>query len=352
MKSKIVLFEDNEPKRDSLKCLVEGGLKSVEVVFLSTSGTLEEGVTYEHVIEKEFLKISDTPLLVICDKDLSGMRPRFIGLSCEAVSSVSEKLGWPICLYARGEHAQTGEKEYLESLAPWAKKTIVLPDGQPEKIAQYCIGMYKGFNEIAKFFEKNISDGSSPSLLMASLLGKPEVAGKIGLYASGEQSILSEVMPYLQTTGSSDILRQRAPRIFGNWLYSSLLRFPGLLVNETAAYSYLNISKSGFSKSEVRNLFSSAQYKGPFSSLESWWWRHDLDNLLGDAGCDDGIAFAKKKGITVRGCSDGGFYCMVTGTPVSAAQSKGGLGWFPAGADLARIKLEKYHELEPWVGLY
>ena len=69
------------------------------------------------------------------------------------------------------------------------------------------------------------------------------------------------------------------------------------------------------------------------------------------------IQLAKKKGLRPKKCLDykgyrAGYYCMVTREPVSEKNSRGGISWFPSGADLARIRKDKFDELAPWVGLY
>jgi hypothetical protein len=41
---------------------------------------------------------------------------------------------------------------------------------------------------------------------------------------------------------------------------------------------------------------------------------------------------------------------MLSKKPVSLENSKGGLTWFPRGADLARISNKKFEEDVPWLG--
>jgi hypothetical protein len=40
---------------------------------------------------------------------------------------------------------------------------------------------------------------------------------------------------------------------------------------------------------------------------------------------------------------------MLSEKPVSLKNSRGGLPWFPRGADLARVSKSKMEELEPWL---
>jgi hypothetical protein len=44
-----------------------------------------------------------------------------------------------------------------------------------------------------------------------------------------------------------------------------------------------------------------------------------------------------------------GYYCMLRELPVSFENSKGGLPWFPRGADLARVSRSAYEQLGPWL---
>src|SRR5207249_1513314 len=111
-----------------------------------------------------------------------------------------------------------------------------------------------------------------------------------------------------------------------------ILRFPGLLVSEVAAASYLNIAPGAFKHAAVQQLFSKALYKGPFCEEESpRWWRVELDALLTSAACSDGREFAAKKSggkppapcqCSVDHSLRAGYYCMLTEKPVSLEKSK------------------------------
>ena len=155
-----------------------------------------------------------------------------------------------------------------------------------------------------------------------------------------------------------DALYKRMPRVLGKWLFLSVLRFPGVLVNEVATASYLNIDPGDFKKKEVQALFRKGEYKGPFAELGPWWWRRTLDGLLDKSDCEDGRELADKSNIKVRACLDpkskkqAGYYCMLTRKPVSEENSRGGISWFPSGADLARIRKDKFEEITALVGMY
>ena len=359
---RVIVFEDQRAKRIELVKRLKNKLKGVAAVeSIDGSGKQESDRTYEAQLEELLQKKAPTGGLIVCDKDLSNMGARFIGLSGTTVATVADTLGLPLCLYARGEGQPQGE-ELLRRLAPWEKKRIIMEYRSEEALADECACIFRAFAEIEKAY-RNLKkeDRITPAAALSRILGKPEVEDRIALYGSGEQGLLEEVMPFLKDENSADTerkLTRRMPRILGNWLYSSILRFPGILVREVPAASYLNIAPKDFAKSNVQHLFKKAKYKGPFSGLDKWWWRHQLEDILIQNDCDDGFALAKKKKLRVHQCKDsqtgerGVYYCMVTGEPVSADNSKSGISWFPSGADLARIRLDKYKELAPWVGLY
>lgn len=359
---KIIVFEDQEAKRIDLVDRLKEKLNGIAAVeSIDGAGEQESKKTYEAQLEDLLKKMAPEGCLIVCDKDLSDMKERFIGLSGTTVATVADTLGFPLCLYARGEGQPKGE-ELLKRLAPWEKKRIILDYRSEEALADECVHIFKAFAEIETSYE-NLSDEDriTPAAALSRILRRPEIEDRIALYGSGEQGLLEEIMPFLGDGSPADTkkeLTRRMPRILGNWLYSSILRFPGILVKKVPAASYLNIAPKDFATSNIQKLFEKAKYKGPFSDLDNWWWRHELEDILIQNDCDDGFALAEKKGLTVLQCNDSqtgkraGYYCMVTEEPVSADNSKSGISWFPSGADLARIRLDKYRELAPWVGLY
>ena len=359
----IFLFEDDKEVRKNIHKSLRNRLKDVDIILVEGDGKTEKSKTYENQLEDMFNKYAPDGGFILSDKDLSDLGLQFIGLSGTTVANVADKLGFPLCLYARGEMQQGGE-EFLKSQAPWEKKRIIIEFVSEKDGAEKCANIYRAFAEIEQKYSKLKKENkSTPASALSQILGKPEIEDQIALYGTGEQGLLQEIMPYLNGDNSSKTekeLTKRMPRILGNWLYTSILRFPGILVNEIAASSYLNIDVDDFKKAEVSRLFRKAKYKGPFSTLSEWWWRHELDKILFNSDCDDGLQYTqlKKIGFKVKPCLEpgtkerAGYYCMVTKQPVSEKNSKSGISWFPGGADLARIQKDKFNELSPWIGLY
>ena len=359
--NKVIVFEDQEPRRISLIKLLRQRLKSkVTIDGIDGSGAQESARTYETQLQELLRQTAPESALIICDKDLSNMGTRFVGLSGTVVAAVADTLGFPLCLYARGEGEPRGE-ELLKSLAPWEKKRILLEFSTEDNLARECACIFKAFSEIERAYSHlEEEDKATPAIALSRILGQPCIEDRIALYGLGEQGFLEEIMPFRRdnVADTNKELIRRMPRMLGNWLYTSILRFPGILVSEIPAASYLNIDPTDFAKQDVQALFAKAKYKGPFSDLRNYWWRYKLDEILERNGSDDGLAFAKIKGIYLRPCNDpqtnerAGYYCMVTEKPVSDKNSKSGISWFPDGSDLARIRSDKFNELAPWVGLY
>ena len=177
----------------------------------------------------------------------------------------------------------------------------------------------------------------------------------IAAYSSGDQSMVEEVLP---ASKNDDDARRRQIRLIGYWLWDSILRFPGLILGEVAAASYLNIAVDSFKHPELQKPFAKALYNGPFADkLRPRWWRSTLDELLEAAVCFDGREFIKKKigkrtepcHCSVKPSLRAGYYCMLTDRPVSLENSKA-VTWFPSGADLARASTPAYQKRGPWLG--
>jgi hypothetical protein len=83
-----------------------------------------------------------------------------------------------------------------------------------------------------------------------------------------------------------------------------------------------------------------------------------LDDLVSRGDSDDGLEFARKRlGDTIHPSQcwvdpskPAGYYCIISEKAVSLEHSKGGLSWFPRGADLTRISTPLFEEYGPWIG--
>ncbi len=364
---KVLLFEDGPASKKPIKDSIEKISKNkVECLVFEASGTSNDNYEDRLLVELKSQKYSGVELIV-CDRDLTGIAT-FTGLSEVIVSSVAAKLGIPVCLYARGTY-----DDFFSRKRDWGDGRIVLKDNPKTKEgALEVFVLVLGFIEIKKSFVSLTSDSNlkkikNPSDLLAKILGHPEFADQITLYGSGDQKMLSELFPAsvainVRGIGKAFIveLKRRMPCLLGYWLYNSILRFPGLILNEVALCSYLDIDPKAFKqKSKIRNLFKKALYDGPFAGPgESLWWRGIADELLAKSGAENGPEYIQKKtGINVENCfcsvdprKKAGYFCIITRRPVSIENSYGNINWFPRGANLSRVSKKIYEEIAPWFG--
>jgi hypothetical protein len=262
-------------------------------------------------------------------------------------------LAIPICSYAR----QQSPSDY-KWRSRWQEGHIVLNFETDEELVRKAVLAAKGFAMLSARLPRALRNkrNDSPAKLLGAVLGKPEYADKIALYTVGDQNRLSGIP---SKPNDATLHTQKMSCFLGYWLWDSLLRYPGVLANETATASHLNIATKDFRKPAVRAIFKKAVYRGPFAdSRHPQWWRGMLDDIVSKAGCDNGLALVRKK-VTGRisscQCSvdpskPAGYFCIISEKPVSLENSKGGLSWFPRGADLTRISNKKFEEFGPWLG--
>lgn len=348
---KIVLFEDTpEQAKGVLEALAKQIGTGGTVLHFSDPGGADG--TFEHRLST-VLNAGDYigTTLIVADRDLS-KTTGLTGLSESSVRRAADALGIPECSYQRYDQAAgTPAVEQREACI-----SVSLAEGF-DKSATQIISIENGFAEIRQKLtaEVKITAKKSPGRILAGILGKPEYAEKIALYASGDQNRLVDVMRIRKATGENQLAQITC--VLGYWLWDSVLRFPGVVLNAVAAASYLNIKDDAFG-GDVRQLFESARYTGPFAvAAGELWWRGMLDDLIAVEKLDDGRAYAAAKlnrDVPPSECCEdstqpAGYYCMLSNRPVSLANSHAGLPWFPRGADLARVSKSQYDELGPWL---
>jgi hypothetical protein len=262
------------------------------------------------------------------------------------------------CGYARGE--RDDDDEYIKRGEQRESCIRVSRKQGDAEFAKKVVAVGNGFAEITKKLSDITQsvERKSPGRILANVLGKPEYAEKISLFASGDQNRLGALAAVRENKDRVDRNRRLAC-VLGYWLWDSVLRFPGVVLNEVAASSYLNISLDDFRQNgQIRQLFDGAIYAGPFAAAKpTLWWRGILDDMVAEAEVADGRAYATMKlGTEVARsecCEDAsksaGYYCFLSERPVSLENSKAGLPWFPRGADLARVCKTRYAEDEPWL---
>jgi hypothetical protein len=360
MSLKIVLFDDMQENRDEVVSALRlelAGNGSVKP-FTPGAGGKKNG-TFEERLELDLTVEPNAPVdLIVADRDLSSYAPDYTGLSESTVRRVADMVGVPECGYARGERAD--DSEYIKRGEQ--RESCIRLSRKPNDavFAKQVVAVGNGFVEITKKLSEitKPAERKSPGRMLANVLGKPEYAEKVSLYASGDQGRLGALAAVRDSKNANERNRRLAC-VLGYWLWDSVLRFPGVVLNEVAASSYLNIRLDNFKQDEsLRQLFAGAVYAGPFAEAKPiLWWRGMLDDLVAEAGATDGKTYAEKKlekTIARSECCEdaskqAGYYCFLSEKPVSLENSKPGLPWFPRGADLARVCKSSYEEDEPWL---
>lgn len=356
----VVLFEDDPKTGPKLQRAIKEKLPSGSKVSLFAPGAKKSSDPYEDRLAAEVKALRyDNATLWVTDRDLSRTRD-YSGLSEAIVSKVAAQMGVPICKYARG----TNDDDVFKRQRYWGDAQIILESADVTSLASQVSILARGFRHIATRLKRAIKEtaghekAGTPAVVMARLLDRPDVADKIALYGSGDQKMISEILPFAADTRRRKELQKRLPSLLGYWLYDSILRFPGVLMNSIATASYLNISVPTFEQQKVQKLFKSALYGGPFNDSDNpLWWRNEVDKLLLLSKAADGNAYATIKLKTkIPQCLDGGrragLYCMVKKVPVSESNSVGNISWFPPGADLARVRKDVFEQIGPWLGLF
>jgi hypothetical protein len=359
---RIVIFEDTPENLDEFKKelgellakdLVE--INDFDELYSDKKGRLFKETDKIHEKLRKIFEDPGTPIeMVIVDLDLSQYKD--YDISEPVISDVCDSLGIPICMYSG--HVDENE---LERIRNWSDRHIVLDsDKTILEIANQCGNIFKGFEAIKEEFKKVESE---------STLGPIDLISRILKAPGGAESLIVHY-----TTGYFSLMTQRLrdegqrnrffPVLLGYWIYNSVLRFPGVLLNQTAAASYLDIDVKFFNNQEIKEAFEEARYKGPFYEITPLWWKDGLDELISEVvveGEDEtppSHLFLKQNGIDkihrVR-CEEGdhegaGFYCIITKKPVCANHSTGNIAWLPQGAIYSRICGSKWDELGPWFG--
>jgi hypothetical protein len=370
---KIILIDDKPAMQESLRAaltpLLNGKYKietwlTDDVVAkyeAHSDKTHEESNADEDVWYRFFTSERDVAI-VVADHDLSGYGA--VRISESAVADACRQSATPVCTYHRAPSSKTAGQS-LRGIYGQTKSftvTLEMASGKEPIAAQNIISLAEGFASIRDKFADVNEDvrKQGPAAILAHILGRPGLTNTFALYASGP-SLASDTIYHIAQSKSlhkstTDDLDNRLPFILGCWLSNYILAFPGIILNTKAAASYLNIDTTEFINHSEK--FKVAQYTGPFSGAESYWWRTDLEQILIDSDTEDGKEYLQKLGIQVKPSvcistneSPAGYYCIVRKEPISLAASVGNLGWIPQGAHLSRIDQNIYDTVAHMMGI-
>jgi len=380
--TEILLIEDHEVMRERIIGQINAVVGADSTARLSVVDENnvdalvgEKGVSNEMALAEGIRKNYPNVALIVVDHDLSNLKNPAISES--SITAAAHTLAIPVCRYHR---RPTGSSLRIDAL--WELNARVYSidldvptetDEKSNRFGREVLNILKGFKQIERGYQEldePIRKKGAPCVL-SHLLGKPKLEDFFAAYSEGI-SFLNDVLIVRKLMEKSsheeagqtsepepDDLNRRIPYMLGYWLYNFILRFPGLILNENAAASYLDIDTEDFQKEEVLRCFDEARYKGPFSDFQGYWWRPMLDDLLIEHGGRDEIlqaegldpqSIARAKSHVSRK-PPAGYYDIFSDLPISKEDSIGSLSWIPSGADLARVDRNLYEEIAPILGI-
>ncbi len=372
---KILLIEDHKEMREKIVSQIRDVAKgsslsvAIEQIDEDNVDTLVagKGISNEMALANGIRNNYPDVALIVLDHDLSNLKNSSISES--SITAAAHTLAIPVCRYHRKPSSSSLSIDALWELNARVY-TIDLDPPSDEEDKKHDFGtevidLLEGFRKISegyKQLDKSIKNRGAPAVL-SHILKKPGMEDYFAGYSEGIPFLNDMLIVRKNMEGSQqgDVanLDRRIPYMLGYWLHNFILRFPGVILNEIATASYLNIDPAHFRKEKIRQCFERARYEGPFSKSREYWWRPMLDDLLIENGDRDEIL--KSNGLDpksvppakshISDSSPAGYYDIFSDKPISKEDSIGSLSWIPSGADLARVAKDRYEEIAPILGI-
>lgn len=367
---KILLIDDREDKRKEvfdainsldpsviIECIDKTNIKE----YLPNDASSSKATRAPEDLLAEKLAEMNIDLIVV-DHDLTMLDSQ---LSEPVVSIASHAASIPLCRYARVKRTSNMSK-LSDAVEAGTTFSIKIDIENLSNAAQEIIDIVYGFNHLKEQIHalENYKIDKGPAYILSTILGDLSQEDYFLQY-SISANILGDILELYSAEQNEDfdktkietIKKDRLAYIIGYWFYNSILKFPGVILNKKATYSYLNINENDFE--EYRHYFENAQYKGPFSIYKDYWWKNKLNFILDEADAWTGKSLVEKQiGKEIDSCKciyepslDAGYYCVIKKEPVSKEQSLGTVSWLPKGASLCRVGKEPYEQLSPLLGL-
>ncbi|PCJ88330.1 MAG: hypothetical protein COA54_03430 [Thiotrichaceae bacterium] len=362
-KGTVVLFEDNEDirgqivesftkqeKQFELRDIDNDDAKSIQEI-ADASG---EAFAIEEVIASYITENIKDARLILVDHDLTQYNSY---MSEPSIVAAARTLNIPVCRYHRKRKSSA-----LPDYNTWKINnnffSIELDSNNFDEMASAALSIMHAFNNIRDVYssiDKEVKQ-YGPAYALSNILGRSDQYDHLKLY-SNVISIAFDIINIsdIDTEDHPSFnWEQRTAYILSYWLYNSILKFPGIILNRTATASFLNINVDEFSSPTISKCFSGAKYDGPFGDINDYWWRSDLELIVEEH--DDINDYIKSQGCEERVspcmCSENsdiyaGYYDLLNNKPISLEESVGNLSWIPTGADLTRLNKARYEELAP-----
>ena len=321
-------------------------------------------------LSREFdQQVSENTALVITDYDLTKATH---GLSGHSVVAWCRNKFVPVGDFSRGHpKALSEEPDLFELRVPRAESDA----------ADYIARMFRGFRQVQSSIERDaqLLDGSrSPAHVLASNLERFDLESEFSPYLSRPGQFNSSLLDALVAQSSKNSNASLNDKmklltyILGHVLVNTVLKYPGPILAERPLCAYLALSYESIEK--IKPLLEDAEYTGPFSEGEKFYWRDKVDEkieqIADNLGVDDSefdsldcyrrnvleraldSSLANHECIRCEG-KKGGFWCPFRKRAVceNGDCSSTASSWIPSGAYACRVEKEFYEEWSPILGL-
>jgi hypothetical protein len=355
---RLLLIEDE----DSTINTFVAAAKSAQAELIVGKNALEEKFSEDEPLESQLLKrlisLQNTTGfdLVLLDTNLSRMKN---GLSASACRQALQEAGVPVCRYSKRQ--STGQQTRFHDLrrlsiegASAINVRHEILDAPQERLMPWLSAVHSGFSILEQRLQKVPADSVrklGPAGLLAKFLEKPEATSDFLGYTS--QSLQFFGPGFDSESSQQDATSKRiASTRLGYWLYNSILMFPGPLLHLPAASAYLNLFFRDVSKNAaILELIESAKYMGPFSKVQDYYWRSDLerivDGLEGDILNAPTLKDLRIERVDRQNAQAIAYWCVISERESALADVASNPDWIPAGAQVARIRREIFEKLSP-----
>ena len=307
-------------------------------------------------------------VMVVTDYDLTrkGMR----GFQGSAVQSWCQRNFIPVGNFSRGQRARLPEEPNLFDMN--------IPVETSSATGAYVAAAYHGFASIRAAVSTPNHRTHSISEITADILGRSSDEPLLSLYFSRLASSNTAIRNHLQQRASKpgdhgrEDTREVLAYVIGHVLLNLILAFPGPILSRKVLAAYLAVSEE-----EAKNVVEIANisaYDGPFSKIQPFVWREDVDKALANiVSASDykppndtesynrfASGLALDRTPSQHTCrrdechgERGGYWCPFTKKTVCRRDdcSKSSTAWIPNGADLCRVEADFFEEFEPLLGL-
>ena len=317
----------------------------------------------EQMLTKMKLLHEGTPIdLVLLDTDLSRLGN---GVTQSLCRQAFQEIGIPVCRYRK--RMSTTDIARLQDLhrlaregasAVWVPSEFVQPDKLENRLVPWLLAVVHGFSDLQQSLTEKpelLTAPLGPAGILATVLEHPSLKADLLGYTAQNFFFFGAPTGEDGDDPSKPVNAAAQATRLGYWLINYILMFPGPILSSTAAAAYLNLQLESFELGTVQDVIKGAVYEGPFSKTGSYYWRDYLADLLdefdGDIATAPHLESESLKRVDAENVGASAYLCLLTQQPIAAEEAAPKPDWIPTGAQLARIKRDRYEQLGPMLSI-